>query len=51
MAFVEQLSQADVEGSFDVAEGQAVVRPLSTALHVTDDCNRTEQGLVSMCGA
>lgn len=38
MVLLQQLSQADVEGSPDVADGEAVVRPLSTSLHVTDHC-------------
>ena len=31
---VQQLSQADVEGRLEVADGHAVVGPLPTALHV-----------------
>lgn len=35
---LEQLSQANVEGSLDVADGQGIMRPLAAALHVTDNC-------------
>lgn len=36
--FLEQLSQTDVEGSTDMADGEAVLRPLSASLHVTNHC-------------
>lgn len=39
VVLLEQLSQTDVEGSSDVTDGEAVVRPLSTPLHVTDHYN------------
>lgn len=36
-----------MEGSSDMADGEAVVRPLSTPLHVTDHCkNRVTSPLV-----
>lgn len=38
MVLLEQLPQADVEGSSDMSDGEAVVGPLSTPLHVTDHC-------------
>lgn len=36
MVLCKQLSQSDVECSSDMADCQAVVRPLSAPLHVTD---------------
>lgn len=38
MLLLQQLSKADVEGGFDVSDGEAFVRPLPTPLHMTDDC-------------
>lgn len=41
MLLLKQIAQTDVEGSFDVSDGEAVVRPFPTSLHVTDDWNHS----------
>lgn len=43
MLLLQQLSKADVEGGFDVADGEALVRPFPTALHMTDDCKSSSK--------
>lgn len=41
MLLLKQIAQTDVEGSFDVSDGEAVVRPFPASLNVTDDWNHS----------
>lgn len=39
-----------MKGSSDVADGEAVLRPLSTPLHVADHC-KMKAGILHVCKA